>query len=537
VLVREVVYTPARTMSKRAGIPVIDIFAGPGGLGEGFSRYRAGTRRAFRSVLSVEKEPAAHRTLTLRAFYRQFEPGDVPPAYFERVRSRLTTEELFAQHEQMAAAAQSEAWLAELGSPQTTVDAVRGRVAAALADAGDWVLLGGPPCQAYSLVGRSRNRGIKGYRFETDHKATLYLEYLQLIADFWPAVFVLENVKGLLSAKQHGESMFTRIVEDLQDPASAIAREGRTCRRRGSHHRYDIYPIVAVDDRLPGLANADPADFVVRSELFGVPQARHRVIAIGVRRGFSKEQPSPLAPHDRLVAVREAIGDLPKLRSALSSGETPERWAATIAKLGQRTWQKQLAANGGADVAARVAAVADQAFDLARLPRTVTGLIRRPCISYQRDWYEAGRMSCIANHEARTHMPDDLLRYLFAACFTASNDRSPALRDFPTNLLPAHENAELALDGSHFADRFRVQRFDRPSTTITSHISRDGHYYIHPDPTQCRSLTVREAARLQTFPDTYFFEGNRTAQYVQVGNAVPPFLAHQIAERVYRIFQ
>ena len=130
-------------------------------------------------------------------------------------------------------------------------------------------------------------------------------------------------------------------------------------------------------------------------------------------------------------------------------------------------------------------------------------------------------------------MREDLQRYFFAASYAKFNKRSPKLRDFPASLWPAHENAKDKEDDIPFEDRFRVQIADRPSTTVVSHISKDGHYFIHPDPAQCRSLTVREAARLQTFPDNYHFEGNRTQQFAQVGNAVPPYLAAQIASSIY----
>jgi DNA (cytosine-5)-methyltransferase 1 len=129
-------------------------------------------------------------------------------------------------------------------------------------------------------------------------------------------------------------------------------------------------------------------------------------------------------------------------------------------------------------------------------------------------------------------MAGDLQRYFFAACYAKVYKKSPKLGSFPKELLPAHQNVHLNGDKVIFDDRFRVQCAHEPSTTIVSHISKDGHYYIHPDPSQCRSLTVREAARLQTFPDDYFFTGPRTAQFHQVGNAVPPYLAYQIGQAI-----
>ncbi|MEY8215105.1 MAG: DNA cytosine methyltransferase, partial [Colwellia sp.] len=148
------------------------------------------------------------------------------------------------------------------------------------------------------------------------------------------------------------------------------------------------------------------------------------------------------------------------------------------------------------------------------------------------NWFYEQRLNgFIANHETRGHIVKDLNRYLFCSTWAICaekekwNTKTPKSNNYINELTPNHANFKTG----KFADRFRVQAKSIPATTITSHISKDGHYFIHPDPRQCRSLTVREAARIQTFPDNYFFVGNRTEQYVQVGNAVPPYLAFQIA--------
>ena len=149
-------------------------------------------------------------------------------------------------------------------------------------------------------------------------------------------------------------------------------------------------------------------------------------------------------------------------------------------------------------------------------------------------WIADENLRGVLHHETRAHMVNDLKRYWFAASRAAASGFSPKLRDLPEELLPNHANA--LSDSRPFEDRFRVQVFGGPATTVVSHIAKDGHYYIHPDPMQMRSFTVREAARLQTFPDNYYFCGNRTSKFHQVGNAVPPLLANQIANSVSNFF-
>lgn len=506
-------------------IPVIDLFAGPGGLGEGFSALRRDGERAFRIKLSIEKDPIAHQTLQLRAFFRQFEDGCAPEEYYEYIAGDLTREELFEKFPTEADRAVKEAWHAELGSKKFPHEVIDERIRVALGTRTNWVLIGGPPCQAYSLVGRSRRKNDP--LFSTDEKHFLYEQYLRIIAAHRPPVFVMENVKGLLSAKVKEKGILDHILNDLENPLDAVYGPAR----RNDPLNYRLMSLVVRNGDL--LGRCEPKEFVVRAEDYGVPQARHRIILLGILTG-NRAQPRLLERQDS-VSIDQVISDLPHLRSGLSKEpDSAEAWRNALLEIANAPW---LQGSRVDDPLRREIRNLLREVDVT-LDRGAVFLRRaRRVIRQHREWFEDERIGGVCNHATRSHIRADLHRYFFAAAFARVNGRSPLLEDLPPEILPLHLNVPDALKNTKFNDRFRVQFEGRPSTTVTSHISKDGHYYIHYDPTQCRSLTVREAARVQTFPDNYFFEGPRTQQYHQVGNAVPPYLAWQIAGIVRDLFQ
>lgn len=505
-------------------VAIVDLFSGPGGLGEGFSAVRdAHGNRPYQIAVSIEKEASAHRTLRLRAFLRQL--PSFPQEYYDWIAGRIDQPDWSHLYPAEWQAAESEALCLELGTPQAA-KVLDARIAAIRADhGGQTLLIGGPPCQAYSLVGRARNAGKANYKAELDHRNFLYDEYVQVLTALSPAVFVMENVKGMLSAAVSGNAIFQQVMDDL--------------RAAGGSGNYKLFALSANLPQLPG-SHPRPQDFIVRAEEHGVPQARHRVIIVGVRRDLADNLPERLTPkltrRGDPVTVEMVLGTMPRMRSGLSKADDVYAWIAAV-NSALRLVEASLAGMSAAQRSAfrlELRGVKHELGTMASRGRTGVGGIALPndCPSDLASWLHDPRLTRLPQNDTRGHMPSDLARYLFAACYGRVFGASPKASDFPPVLAPAHVNWH----SGKFNDRFRVQLADRPSSTVTSHISKDGHYFIHPDPTQCRSLTVREAARLQTFPDNYSFLGNRTEQYVQVGNAVPPFLARQIAETVLPIF-
>ncbi|MFH6992084.1 DNA cytosine methyltransferase [Flavobacterium sp. FlaQc-48] len=535
-------------------IPIIDIFAGPGGLAEGFSSLTNDNgNRIFKISLSIEKDEHAHKTLKLRSFYRQFPIGQIPGDYYNFVKGEITIDQLYNNHPIEADQADEEAWCGTLGAPDkndlngVSDDEVDERIERALNGNQNWVLIGGPPCQAYSLVGRARRQEII-LNEETDKRVGLYKEYLRILARHNPAVFVMENVKGILSAETEKTNVFNKILSDLKNPLDACISEG-TFIDNEQKVQYRIYSLTVAPRGFDNNGNPifEPRDYIIKAEDYGIPQKRHRVILLGIREDVNG--PINILQNKNQVTLESIIEKLPILRSGVTrtfthSGtvydkdgkikkkrfyekleDSPKNWQDHIAEFNRvideiipqdnSVVKKQLPTNLGASFIKTSKNNIDETHPLF-------------------SWYNDNRLGGVLHHMSRKHLLQDLKRYLFAARYTKLNKNFPRLEDYKqagSDLLPDHENVE----SGKFTDRFRVQLPNIPATTVTSHISKDGHYFIHYDPFQCRSLTVREAARIQTFPDNYYFCGERTNQFHQVGNAVPPYLAYQIAEIVHNV--
>ncbi len=437
------------------------------------------------------------------------------------MKGHISRDTLFEKFPRQIAAAHNETRCLELGKESHRE--VKTLISQKLQACKKWVLVGGPPCQAYSMVGRARMRGSNP-DFEKDERHFLYLEYLKILADHQPPVFVMENVKGLLSAQHSGGRIIERILSDLRQPGLAISG-------RKTGLGYKLFSLIEKTTD----TEVEPSAFLVKAEEYGIPQTRHRVLILGIRNDIN------ITP-ERLTKVKapsvsEVIGDLPRIRSTLSKEvDSFSAWKNSLKNVTSEKWYIKGRSNGLYHTVQQIDMALGILEDSNLSPGAETLKYRGKPKVYSK-WYRAGCDGIITNHAGRGHMLSDLHRYLFASSYAAANGKSAQLSDFPIDLLPAHKNVYDSIANDHFGDRFRVQIRDRPSTTITSHISKDGHYFIHYDPSQCRSLTVREAARLQTFPDSYKFEGNRTSQYHQVGNAVPPLLSVQIAEIVYDILE
>lgn len=357
------------------------------------------------------------------------------------------------------------------------------------------IVIGGPPCQSYSQIGTRTGKWVGDKRFESDDRDLLFQHYVALVRTLQPAFIVLENVDGIRSKKnKQGRRYLDIIVEALEDA-------GYSFTIAGSRQKY---------------LKLNAADY-------GVPQIRNRVFLVGNRLGLPFQPPSPShydpdQPEDRRppsarwpwVTLRDAIGDLPWVRAHctrthLSAGE----WAA-------RQEDNRKRNNGSDEVPYHTGLfnchyrsrreVGQRFLDFVR-PKDADAPLR----------YHRARDQQASDIELFERMPEGTTsKEIFEGDDPALRALAPLIRYTMTS----------------FKDKYRKQAWDAPSTTVFAHLERDGNRFIHPDSWQARTFTVREAARVQSFPDDYEFEGGLKSRYRQIGNAVPPLLALAIATAI-----
>jgi len=441
---------------------VIDLFAGCGGLSEGFKQA------GFNVIAQVEKDKWACETLRNRHIYHGLKERGKGYLYHRYLRGEIGRENILDRFPDLRELISHRVIQATLGEDGT--ERILEQIESSKKYHGTskfHVLLGGPPCQPYSLIGRARDP----FRMENDERHYLYKHYLEILEYLRPDFFVYENVPGLFSAKARGKEIFIKLLGDFSSLEPA----------------YQIMPPLEQICK-------DPRSYILDSADFDVPQTRKRLIVIGYKKFLEHKNPGIKAifstlqkrarksENEELLSVDDAISDLP----ALQPGEGSDSWFS---------------------------------------PYNCSPNLRYYQIKMRKD-------SCgVLNHRARTHMESDLERYRFFIEHRMNGNGAATLNDLREQrpeLVPNHKHLDK------FVDRFKVQWWTQLSSTITAHISKDGHYYIHPSINQCRSFTVREAARCQSFPDNFKFEGPRTEQFKQVGNAVPPLFARAIARAIIK---
>ena len=396
----------------------LDLFAGAGGLSEGF------IRSGYEPVAHVEMDRAACFTLRTRTAFHWLKDQNAEEQYCDYLQGRITRAKLYDLVPEKLIQSVIHAEIAK-----DTLESIFQQIDCLLENKRLDLIIGGPPCQTYSLVGRSRSaNGMKG-----DSRNYLYTYYAEFLKEYKPACFLFENVPGLLTARDENGKRYL-------DNMRALFRE----------YGYETEPMtLSADD-------------------YGVPQRRKRVFLVGRQSSTASfDFPEPEKSKPRGI-VEDLLSDLPFLKAG--QGET---------------------------------GIGDD------FPVTL--------------------------HQARPHTEQDLEIYRIAVNRWNDGEARLNYNDLPEHLKTHHNR-------SSFLDRFKVVAGNLPfSHAVVAHIAKDGHYYIHPDIEQNRSLTPREAARLQTFPDDYYFESNfevprRGPAFRQIGNAVPVLLAQKIADKLKEVW-
>ena len=500
-------------------IPVVDLFCGIGSFSDGFC---SGAPRTFYKALGADWNSDAVHTARVRAFQNSLTPEErenwlYPNIDKNSLRLDLANLSKLPKAASLFSEASKKVFQIELGTREGN-DALDRRIIELGLRKREWVLLGGPPCQAYSIAGRARNLNKAGYQPHEDNRHYLYREYLRVIRDNGPAAFVMENVKGVESARIGESKILDLIMHDLS-----------TLRCSNSRKTYELYSLTS-----SGLKPCN-GSFLVNSRDFGVPQSRERVFIVGIRSDLVSKLDalSGRAATDR-PDCKSALSGLPEIRSELSNRKDwkGQSWTEAV---GQQT--SMIVKNLGAE-SKDIASWIEE-----KNPAVKAGNL--PSISFDQPiyakagsakrfhrWIKMRDGGPLFNHFSKRHMPSDLGRYAFVSAWRNSRERRLTTRDLPSMLAPDHRNFARNV----FVDRFRALPPNEVSPTITGHIGMDGHAFIHWDTAYCRSISMREAARLQSIPDDFIVTGSSRQQGIQIGNAVPHRLASFLGECLSSLF-